>query len=110
VTRLDRLTAEVAAELIQGPAVAELAMSARERAEVADETWVAYQRIRIECIATGMRAALYLLSAARTGAIEDEEVEGLTDRIEVAWAKVVQHRSAALDDELRDVVNRGDGA
>jgi hypothetical protein len=110
VTRLECLTREIAAELVQGPAVAALVMDERERAGVSYETWHSYQRLKVELITTGMHAAVVLLAAAGSGTVDERELERLTDRLELAWVKLERLRSSAFEDELHDVAAGGDKA
>jgi hypothetical protein len=111
MTRLEELAREIAAELVEGPEIADVLMEERERvADTSNEAWRAYQDMKIECAAVAIEATLHLLAAVRPGKLDPRELEQLTQRLTVGWAKMERLRSAALDDELRDVADGGDAA
>jgi hypothetical protein len=110
MTRLEELTLEIAAELVEGREVADLVMDERARVGASVEEWRDYQRFKIELAASGIEAALILLAAARTGAADSHELDRLTHRLAVGFMRLARRREAVFDEELRDVADGGDGS
>jgi hypothetical protein len=109
MNRLEQLAEEIAAEIVEGTAVADILMEQRERV-VDDEAWCAYQRVKIDAAAAGIETALRLLAAARTGTTDPNDLGALAVRLATAWAKFKRRRDRAFDDELRDVAGGGAAA
>jgi hypothetical protein len=109
MTRLDQLALEIAAGVVEGPAMADVVMEERECAgDVSAEAWRDYQRMKVVCTATGIEAALRVLAAGGPGPPSLGEIDRLTHRLAVGWEKMERHRSAEFDDALRDVAAGGD--
>jgi hypothetical protein len=110
--QLERLTREIAADLVEGPTVADLVMEERERVEQVEhvdaDRWRSYQKLKIDCAATGIEAALLILAASVRGKTDPSELARLQHRLAVGWAKVERHQSAVLDHALRDLTDEAE--
>jgi hypothetical protein len=82
-------------------------MDEHARVGASAEEWRAYQRFKVDLVASGMEAALRLLAAAGSNT---HELDRLTHRLAVGFAKLTQRRAATFDEELREVVDGGSAA
>jgi hypothetical protein len=106
MTRLEDFTLEIAGELVDGLAVADVTLEDKERAGVSGEEWDGFQQLRIDCTAAGIEAALRLLAAAGSGR-DQHELARLTNRLAVGYARLLRERDRQLQDALGQLRRRG---
>jgi len=107
--RLEELAEDIAADVVEGPELAELLMGERDALGHLSETeWRDYQRVKVACTATGVQAALQVLACGGAGPPSLDELERLTHRLAVGWARMERRRGAEFDADLRDLAAGGE--